>query len=215
MRENLSPILRATVTAIFVLATWHVVAHAQNATAKEMIPDWMAWKVFQAHIAFQEREAVSKIAMAKPATPKRGLFSEPRLNSFELSMKRQFGLSPEKAASLVQSGQEYLAVLRKIESEARAESMRRYRNNLALRSKTVLELAKEDGLFAEVEQKKQVALAAHLHVLSSKFQTSEVAKLGQWVRDSVAPRIKIDNDAVRRPAQADKRQRTQSKQGAK
>lgn len=186
------------------------------ATSQERVPDWMAWEMFQRSVAFYQREALSKAAPAKPAAPKSGLFSEKRLNSFELSMKRQFGLTPEKAADLIQFGQAYLAALRAIDAEARAESIRRYRLpvNSTQGSKTVLQRAKEDGLYAQVEQKKQTALAIHLQNLSNKFPVDNVAKIGQWVRGTVAPRITISNDPPK-PSIGVGREPNQSKSGAK
>jgi len=177
----------------------------------------MAWEMFQRSVEFSQHQALAKEAAAKPTIPKKGLFSEKRLNAFELSMKRQFGLTPEKAADLVQVGQAYLAALQNIDHEARTEAMHRYGRPApsSERSKTVHERAKEDGLYAEVEQKKQAALASYLQKLSSKFQPTDVAKMGQWVRTSVAPQITITHDAIKPPVFSNRRQPNQSNSEAK
>jgi hypothetical protein len=194
--------MRCRLVMLLVLFIAVPVIGAAQGPTKKRVPDWMAWEMFQRSLAFHQKQALSKPVSVAPA--KRGLFSEKRLNSFELSMKRQFGLTPEEAAKLVAAGDAYLSALHAIDVEAKAEVQRRYRTLVSptrphLERKTTLERAKEDGLYAEVEGKKASALALHVRTVSGTLKPPALAKINQWIRESVAPLVTIYERPVRTP----------------
>ena len=163
--------------------------------AKEPVPDWLAWQVFQESIAFHSKQSAKAPAAPTSDPKKKTLFSGPRPTTFQQTMKKQFGLTPEHTAALLTKGQSFLAALSAIQTEAKAEVNRRYLTRAALAAqasgprKTIKERSKEDGLDAEVQGKRQAALTAHLEGLSQSLTAAELAKVTEWVRTGVGPRI--------------------------
>src|SRR5262249_40143733 len=115
--------------------------------------------------------------------------------------------------SLLSAGQSYVATIQSIDEDAKAEARRRYpdisgprrspsgqttpRRTKTLPSgpqKTVRERAIQDGLYAEVEAKKQSAWDNHIKGRTGNVGPSRLEKIRQYVQSSIAPRIQTFTD---------------------
>jgi hypothetical protein len=170
-------------------------AAQQVSSAKEAVPDWLAWLVFHESVAFNSKQPTTTPAASSTSEPKKSLFSGPRPTTFEQAMKKQFGLSPDHVAVLLTKGQSFLAELDTIQNDAKEEVSRRYLTPATLTrqasnlSKAIKQRAKEDGLDDQVNAKRQAVLDKHLSGLSQSLTSTEFAKVTEWVRTKVAPRI--------------------------
>jgi hypothetical protein len=181
-------------------------ASSPSSTAKELVPDYLAWRMFHQSTAFHHKEAASKAtSQAAPTSePRRTPFErQQRVNVFDQAMHKEFGITPEQSAILLNHGNTFLQALERIQTDAKAEVDRRY-NTPAARAarvrgpqKTIRERTKEDGLDAQVQTQRQTALDAHLQNLSRDLPPASVAKLHAWVRTKVAPQITIMTEEPR------------------
>jgi hypothetical protein len=192
---------RLILQSFFLTATVFVGLVSAQAipAAKEPVPDWLAWQVFQKSIDLDNQAALKKTVPKNPASSQGPLKASPRLNGFEQAMKRQFGLSPAHTAALLASGKAYLVELQGIFDNAKGEVSRRYRTPAAIAlqargpRKTTMQRAKEDGLHATVERQREQALAAHLQALTGSLTSEQLTKVTQWVRTSIAPGITLSS----------------------
>jgi hypothetical protein len=198
----LSQVFKIAKSAMVVVALLTLqrsgVGLATPETGREPVPDYLAWRMFHKSTAFFHEQAARKLATQPSSAGQRTLFARtPRRNAFEITLKRRFGLTPDETAALLSAGKAFLSGLDGIHQDAKAEVRRRYKSPQALTAqaqgprKTLLERSKEDGLHAEIEGRREAALNAHLQSLSKILTPSELAKVTQWVRTSVAPNISI------------------------
>ena len=165
------------------------------------VPDWLAWKVFHQSLAFYEARSHAQVADM---------------------LASQFGLTGAETAMVSNVGQEFVAAMERIDSEAKAEVQARYgsvgppvglprpTNRQEAGSsgapmarqpaKTLLDKVRESGFYGQVEAEKRAALAAHLGELTGALGPAKMARIGEWVQTSVAPRIKTFNRGTPMPA---------------
>jgi hypothetical protein len=121
-------------------------------------------------------------------------------------LAEQFALSTGEVANLMSAGQSYVTAIQRIDEDARTEARRRYLDVLGPAAgsagppvsktkpsteppKSVRERAIGDGLYAQVEAKKQAALNSHITGLTRSLGAPKMDQIGKFVQSSVAPRI--------------------------
>lgn len=167
------------------------------------VPTWLAWKVFHDSLAFYGRQSISQV---------NGMLTS------------QFGLDSAETAALLNARQPFLAAIERIDTDARAEVQTRYgtdrrppadlprpspgrvagpapseRPIVRESGKTLRDMVRESGLYDQVEEKKRAALAAHLAELERAISPAKLARIGEWVQTSVAPRVKTVERGSRVP----------------
>ena len=169
--------------------------------ASTAVPAWLAWKVFHESLTFYRTRSGAQVNDMLAA---------------------QFGLDGADAAVLSNVGQEFVAAMERIDSEAKAEVQARYGSvgppvglprpttgqeagssgatMVRQPAKTLLDKVRESGLYDQVEAKKRAALAAHLGELTGALSPAKMARIGEWVQTSVAPRIKTFDRGTPVPA---------------
>jgi hypothetical protein len=177
----------------FVLFTLYLGSSeaGQNPTGQEPVPSWRSWKVFYDSLAYYAKRSPEPVNQM---------------------LAVQFGLTRAQAASLLSAGQSYVATIQSIDEDAKAEARRRYpditgpstppsgqppRRTKTLPSgpqKTVRERAIQDGLYAEVEAKKQSVLDNNIKALTGNVGPSRLEKIREYVQSSIAPRIQTFTD---------------------
>jgi hypothetical protein len=153
------------------------------------VPEWLAWRVFHSSLAFYRGRSEAAL---------------------ETMLRERLGLGPGEAAVLYSAGARYLATEDRLEAEARLALQARFGTTLpaplaALRpgdapppgavmrlepGKTLLEMAKERGVYDLAEQRKQAALAAHLSELTAVLGAPAVSRLSAFVQSDVAPHVR-------------------------
>jgi hypothetical protein len=134
-------------------------ATAQKATSRPgsaPAPEWVAWRVFQQSLAAFVRRS-------------------PNVNGM---LRAQFGLTEAESSALLNAGQSFLTAVQNIDTYTKAELLRRYparrpdgsppRNAKTLMRREEMSLrerAMRDGLYSEVEGRKQAALSEHMQAL--------------------------------------------------
>jgi hypothetical protein len=174
----------AALLVVLILLVQVAPTKAQAVQPSEPIPTWLSWKVFYDSLAF---------------------YSQKSAGQDEKVLTDTFNLSPTQAATLLSAGQSFVAEIQRIDEEARQEAKKRYRyvpaqtgapppggpkRRQAAPQKTIREQALEDGLYAQVEAKKKVALANHMKDLGLNIEAKKLKQIGQFVETSIASRIK-------------------------
>jgi len=156
-------------------------SNAQVGPAQQTaVPTWLAWREFHASLsAFQQRSIdINKLLQSK------------------------FGLTDTQVSAVVSAGQSFLASIQRIDTDAKAEALRRYPDLISPRishrpirrsstSSTLRDRAIKDGLYAEVEGKKEVALAKHLQSLALTLGPQKLDVVRNWVQTSISPNVQI------------------------
>jgi hypothetical protein len=127
-------------------------------------------------------------------------------DNLKKALAKRFGLTAAQAAHLINTGKSLKADFDRIDEETKKEIAKRYKYKYApvqsgrpanpgtsarrpaAHQKSVFELAREDGLYTEVEGKKQAALAAHFTALGLDAATLE--RITKYVQSSILPQIK-------------------------
>jgi hypothetical protein len=181
--RTLKYILFAFVLILPTIVSAQTTQNGNSAAQPVQVPDWMAWRVFHDGLAsyFQRSGDTGNSMLAK-----------------------KFGLTSADAQTLLTAGQAFVEAIKRIETDARTEAQRRYGNAVTPRSaptgpiprsamplqKSFRERAMEDGLYAQVEGRKQAALNSHIQELRRELDGAKVDRVQAWVQASVAPRIK-------------------------
>jgi hypothetical protein len=153
-------------------------------STEEPVPAWLAWRVFYQRLVHLNQQAGGVAAQR---------FGE------------QFGLAAAQTAVLLSAGQSFITALQRIDDDAVAEAKKRYPDAFPSDSsrplisktiptgprKTVRERAIADGLYGQVEARKQTLLADHLLALGRSLDSVKVEQITKYVQTSIAPRIKV------------------------
>jgi hypothetical protein len=137
----------------------------------------------------------------------------------ERMVVRRAGLTGTEAAALLTAGRRYLEAIARIDADARAEVDRRWgadlpgvlaarppregaapsteRPVLLAAGKTLLQMARDSGMYAEIEAKKQEALAAHLREVDIAIGSAARAAVAAWIASAIAPRIATAESGTR------------------
>jgi hypothetical protein len=193
MRQHCCQCALRSIAFVLILPMVVSAQTTQNGdSAAQPVPDWLAWKMFHQSLAYYAQRSPESVNQMLAA---------------------QFGLTRAQAAGLLSAGQSFDGAIKSIDDGAKAEASRRYpdivgsatppsgrttpRRTKMLPSgppKTVRERAIEDGLYAEVEAKKQSALDNHIKALTSNIGPSRLAQIRNYLQSSIAPRIKTFTD---------------------
>lgn len=153
-------------------------------TPVETVPAWVAWRVFHERLVyFRQQRSPQQVTQ---------------------SLITQFGLNPGQAASVLNGGDAFVRALERIDDDAKAEVRKRYPDAVrsdpgrptvsqtrpAERPKSVRERAIADGLYAEVEAKKEAALADHLTNLGRDVGAARLQQITTHVQTVIASRIR-------------------------
>jgi hypothetical protein len=164
--------------------------------AKEPVPAWLAWRVFHDSLTYYRNQSASAV--------------------HDL-LRKELGLTPAQANLLMDAGQSYIAELDRIDGATRVEVRRRYPQlfNVVTRidappegvsptpsgpSKPIIQLAQEDGLYANVQNQKETVLNAHTQALTNALSHARVDRMKAWVQTTVAPKITVRTDSQQRPS---------------
>lgn len=163
-----------------VSPTWGVQVQQSN----EPIPSWLVWRAFYDSLAFYGKRTANQ---------------DTRIVS------ENFSLTPVQASALLSAGRSFLGDVQRIDEEAKLEAAKRYKYAPAQTGppsagspkqrkvappKSIRERALEDGLYAQVEAKKQAALANHMKALRLDIGSPKVDQINTFVEISIAPHIK-------------------------
>lgn len=196
IRLRLAAILGLAVLTTAPAAIGQAVPAAPSAAA----PDWLAWRVFhEALVHYTARSQVETDRM----------------------LAKRFGLGSFDAARLRAAGRGYLDEINRLDESARAEVDRRWgidmpagftdrrpalpdgsaapgsRPVLIEPGKTLLEMARESGLYDEVETQKESVLAAHLVTLTQTIGVAAQGSIDVFVRTVVSPQVKTADVGLR------------------
>jgi hypothetical protein len=150
---------------------------AQNAASRP-VSGWVGWRVFHESLVRNSQRA------------------DDRSNDL---LAKQLGLTKAQTTRLTQIGEAYLAEIRSIDAFASAEARRRYgrpERPVLLKTKpqqppkSVLEQAIDDGLYAEIEAKKQAVLTAHMQTIARELNSGAADRIAGHVQTKVSPNIK-------------------------
>jgi hypothetical protein len=161
----------------------------------ESVADWIAWKVFYDGLSVATGTST--------------------VGADQILAKR-FGLGNVGAAALRAVGQTYVQDIDRIDAAARAEIDRRWGMDLPRAAngtrrnpdggppravmiepgKTLRQMARESGLYDEIEAQKATALAAHLSSLNQAVGNTTRASIAEWVQTVLAPRIRRADGGV-------------------
>jgi len=169
-------------TVLLALISAGVPAYAQR--VEDAVQAWVGWRVFHERLVSAHKKPGAQVAQ---------------------QLGRQFGLTTAQTAVLMSSGQSFIAAIQRIDDEATAEARKRYpdafrpeRPRPTITKSTprgpqnsVRDRAIADGLYAQVEAKKQAALAEHLAGLGKGFEAAKLEQVRTYVQTSVTPRIKM------------------------
>jgi hypothetical protein len=164
------------------------------------VPEWVAWRVFHDQVLTA---------------------SGPARTALDQMLGTRVALTPQQQQAVRASSATYLATMEAIDREARATIAARYGQDLPTPStdapgtraagpvrrvvvvpagKTLLEVVKESGLYAEVEQQHAAALTAHLADLRKTIGAEPLARLTQVIQTTVRPAIQRTNTRPPQPA---------------
>jgi len=117
----------------------------------------------------------------------------------------RFGLNAAQTSALLNAGQLFLAEIQRIDQDARAEAAKRYKwvpsdtkppapgtatKRPAAPQKSVRERAIADGLYAQIEARKQEAVTKHLQTLTPSITSAKIQNIDQYIKSSIVPRVK-------------------------
>jgi hypothetical protein len=159
-----------------------------NSPAGLPVPNWLAWKIFHQSLAFYNQRSAEQL---------------------QRMLKTEFGVTNAQAAILLQSGQSFVTTVEQIDKDGKTEAERRYpeavkptngspwRRPRGSSSKNLRERFLEDGLYAEVEARKEATLVTHIGILRSNLNPAQFDAVAKWVQTAIAPRIKLVTGATR------------------
>ena len=168
---------------IVLFAIGCVAVQTVTAQTAEPIPNWLAWRVYHEAITYNRQHG--------------------RMQEITRSLVAQFGITQGQAASLANEGEAYTKELERIDDDARKEVRKRYPDTVppdkthakvektkpAGPQKSIKERAIADGLYAEVEGKKQAALNAHMAQLTRDIGATKLGQITQHVQTVIASKI--------------------------
>lgn len=159
------------------------------------VPEWLTWKAFQRSLAFYNRQSPQGV---------------------QDLLATRLGVPRASAALVLSAGETYLAELERIDAETRQAINARYRPERAppvtltrpsFRSGTEVplsarasaqptgaslrDLAIQDGFYAQVEERRAAALAAHKKQIVTIAGSTQLAAMERFVETEVAPHVKV------------------------
>lgn len=162
------------------------------------VPDWLMWKVFHESLAFYRNRSPQQV---------------------EAMLHERAGMASGQASALHAAGALYVAAIERIDADARAEIQARYGNKLPRRpgsdppppppvdrpvdarpaitlepGKTLLQMARESGLYDSVEASRQAALSAHVQQLGQVLGAAAFGRVQIFVETTVRPQIGMATD---------------------
>ncbi len=168
---------------------------ADGASNPASVPAWLAWTVFHHGLTTNAQTSGASV---------------------DLTLAVQFGLDAAEASALRAAGPRFAAAIARIDSDARATVQARYgtdrrprrvtrapgRDAVAAeaaserpivleRGKTLLDMVRASGLYAQVESRKDVALAQHVAELQRALDAESFARLRLWVLGPIASNIRV------------------------
>jgi hypothetical protein len=170
---------------LFIVAWILIATSTFGQNLQNTAPDWLAWKMFHDSLAAQSQHSSTQVNQTLAA---------------------KFGLSTTQVATLLRAGQAFVGAIQQIDREAIAEIQKRYPDALPSSShprvtktiptgpqKSVRDRAIADGLYAQVEAKKQTALTDHVGSLMRGLDPAQVDQINKYMRSTIAPQIKHFN----------------------
>lgn len=180
---------------LLVASTAPTRAIAQSRSA----PDWLAWKAFHQSLAFYQSRSNDKVSRM---------------------LAVRFGVKGGDETTLLQAGQSYVKTIDSIDADARADVRARWgakripklpnaangrapaMSNPPIvleRGKTLVQMARESGMYDRVEAQKNAALVAYLQDIRQALGPATSARLAKWVQSSVAPQITVGERSITVP----------------
>jgi hypothetical protein len=168
----------------------NAISRSTGAQKRLPVSDWLSWKVFhQNHIVLSESGTDARMALAN-----------------------KFGVSPMEAEYLVRAGRQYVAAIRAIDADARALVQSRYGTDrvpplsrrpdrpappasrpIRIRpgAASLLEMVRQDGLFDEIESRKERVFGEHKSALQAGLSPKSLADIQAYVTSEVAAHIVV------------------------
>lgn len=156
---------------------------AQVTPSTNPAPLWLAWRIFHDSLAFYNQKSAAGV---------------------EKMLAAQFGMTNGQATAFLNAGQSYVVAIRQIDAQTRAAVKSRYMPVLSgnkppagsaipTSPQSFLQLAINDGLYAQMEGLNQNALAAHLNALKGPLTDTQINQISAFVQANVLPKIHTVN----------------------